>query len=274
MIRIAPIDTAVERRVQARGRRFLWAWLAASTSFSFLGNLAHAYLQTARDAHGVPFPLAVAWAAAPPLLLMLAIHAVPVIVEMLEDTAAVDRLLTRVVWGVVAGAFGWSAVGIFSFTVSTGVPAPLAVLAPIVIDLSVFGATRSLVRTAPIAARLRLEAVPSRVAAPRRAAAPAPVKAASTPAVSADAPAPRPASKPTPAPLPPAIDTQAAAARIAAAGVVRQEVDTIAAILTASAAGNARQRIADDLRIHHSVVRKVLAAAAEPVTTPALAAVR
>ncbi len=299
MNRIATIDAAVERAVQKRGRRFLWLWLAASTTASFVGNLAHAWLETARAAAGVPFPLAVAWALIPPLLLMLSVHAVPTLSEMLEDDAA-DRLLTRVVWGVVIGAFGWSAVGIFAFTVATGVPPALAVLAPIVIDLSVFGAARSLVRTAGIAARLKLgEAVPvKRPAAPAK---PRPVAAIATPAAdamilrTAAAPAatspPAPARESTPVQLSnssapkaaprPAVESapESAAgieeqvARVIAARAVKQPAETIREILAAKARGMAKQPIADSLNVHHSVVGNVLRAAAEPAPPRTLTAV-
>jgi len=66
-----------------------------------------------------------------------------------------DKLLTSVVWGVTVGAFGWSAFGLFGFTTAMGVPTQMAWVAPLVIDLSVFGATRGLVLTAPLAARMK-----------------------------------------------------------------------------------------------------------------------
>ncbi len=57
---------------------------------------------------------------------------------------------------MTVGAFGWSAFGIYGFTVEMGIPAEMAWVAPLVIDLSVFGATRGLVLTAPpVAARMK-----------------------------------------------------------------------------------------------------------------------
>ncbi len=134
-------------------RRFLWLWLVIATALSVGGNVGHAWLTV--DA-GVSRGMAIGWAVAPPTLLMLAIHGLPTLARMLgsEDR---DGMLTFVVWGVTLGAFGWSAVGIVGFTTAMGVPTPVAWVAPLVIDLSVFGATRGLVLTAPLAARMRAE---------------------------------------------------------------------------------------------------------------------
>lgn len=64
---------------------------------------------------------------------------------------------------MTVGAFGWSAFGIYGFTVEMGIPAEMAWVAPLVIDLSVFGATRGLVLTAPpVAARMKAGMQPLR----------------------------------------------------------------------------------------------------------------
>ena len=139
-------------------RRFLWFWLSVATALSVAGNVGHAWLALPT---GVSRWMAIGWAVAPPALLMLAIHGLPTLARML-DRAARDKVLTAVVWGVTVGAFGWSAFGIFGFTSQMGIPAQMAWVAPLVIDLSVFGATRGLVLTAPVAARMKagIPAVP------------------------------------------------------------------------------------------------------------------
>ena len=136
-------------------RRFLWLWLTIATSLSVAGNVGHAWL-VADPENTSTFWMALGWAAAPPALLMLSVHGLPTLARMMEQTRS-DRLLSIVVWGVTSGAFVWSAVGIFEFTVAMGVPSHLAWVAPLTIDLSVFGATRGLVLTAPLAAKMKVE---------------------------------------------------------------------------------------------------------------------
>lgn len=256
-------------------RRFLWAWLTISTLLSVCGNIGHAWLTVPS---GTAQTLAIAWACAPPTLLMLAVHGLPTLSRMLGSETS-DRLLSLVVWGVTAGAFGWSAYGIYSFTATLGVPPALAALAPAVIDLSVFGATRGLVLTAPLAARLKVGAQPQRAASPqvsKPAATPtAPRQAPSTatspaptaprPATSAAPTAPRPApssaaqgspSAPSPAP-----ETVALAERIVESRAVRQPVHVVARILELSETEPRKNVIEREVGVHHSVVTKVLAEA-------------
>ncbi len=138
------------------------------------GNVGHAWLTVGQSTSRC---MAIGWAAAPPALLMLAIHGLPTLARMLGSDRR-DTLLTVVVWGVTLGAFGWSALGIFGFTTAMGVPREMAWLAPLVIDLSVFGATRGLVLTAPLAARMRAgRASPTSDSRPQAGAPPLPTMA-------------------------------------------------------------------------------------------------
>ncbi|MDO3019357.1 Protein of uncharacterised function (DUF2637) [Mycobacteroides abscessus subsp. abscessus] len=256
-------------------RRFLWTWLSISTMLSVAGNVGHAALTVQP---GTAQTLAIGWACAPPVLLMLAVHGLPTLSRMLGSTSS-DTLLKFVVWGVTCGAFGWSAYGIYSFTASLGVPAQLAALAPLVIDLSVFGATRGLVLTAPIAARLKVGAQPQRAASPQLskpiAPTPAPRPTPSTTSSTAP-PAPRsttPAAPtaartasssapqgspdaPTPAP-----ELVALASRIVSSKAVRQDVRTVSRILELAESEPRKNVLADRAGVHHSVVTKVLAEA-------------
>ncbi|AMT69226.1 MULTISPECIES: hypothetical protein [Mycobacteroides] len=256
-------------------RRFLWAWLTISTLLSVCGNIGHAWLTVPP---GTAQLLAIAWAAAPPTLLMLAVHGLPTLSRMLGSETS-DKLLSVVVWGVTVGAFGWSAYGIFSFTEALGVPAPLAALAPIVIDLSVFGATRGLVLTSPLAARMKVGAQPQRAASPQLSNRPAPTTAPrpTTPTTSTAAPtAPRPttsdapvtprtappnAPQVTPDAAAPAPEVTALAEKIVGSKAVRQPVATVVRILELSAEESRKNVISERLGVHHSVVSKVLAEA-------------
>lgn len=256
-------------------RRFLWIWLTISTLLSVCGNVGHAWLTVPA---GTAQILAIAWAAAPPTLLMLAVHGLPTLARMMGSQTT-DTLLSVVVWGVTVGAFGWSAYGIYSFTEALGVPAPLAALAPAVIDLSVFGATRGLVLTAPIAARMKVGAPSPRAASPQlsKPIAPTPAPRQATPTVSSPAstaprsttPSAPTASRPAPSNAPqgsadapnPTPETVALAERIVESKAVRQDVRTVARILAMSESEGRKNVVAERVGVHHSVVTKVLAEA-------------
>lgn len=256
-------------------RRFLWLWLSVSTLLSVAGNIGHAALTVPP---GTAQALAIGWAIAPPVLLMLAVHGLPTLSRML-DSETTDTLLQSVVWGVTMGAFLWSAFGIHDFTAALGVPAALAWVAPLVIDLSVFGATRGLVLTAPLAARMKVGAPTQRAAQPQASKVPAPTSARHpTPstATSAAPAAPRstspdalnaPRTAPTSAPQKvsdaptPAPELVALASRIVSSKAVRQDVRTVARILELAESESRKAVIEKRLGVHHSVVTKVLDAA-------------
>lgn len=256
-------------------RRFLWLWLSISTLLSVAGNVGHAALTVPP---GTAQALAIGWSVAPPCLLMLAVHGLPTLSRMLGSERS-DRLLSAVVWGVVTVTFGWSAFGIFSFTAALGVPPALAALAPLGIDLSVFGATRGLVLTAPLAARMKVGAPAPRAAtsqvskpptsstAPRPTSSTAPVAAPSAPRTpSTDAPnAPRPAPPTAPqkvsdAPSPDS-ETLALAERIVESERLRTDARTVSRILAMSESETRKSVISERTGVHHGVVTKVLEAA-------------
>lgn len=266
-------------------RRFLWFWLSVATLLSVAGNVGHAWLAVGVGATRF---MAIGWAVAPPALLMLAIHGLPTLARMLGSDER-DKLLSAVVWGVTVGAFGWSAFGIFGFSTAMGLPSQMAWVAPFVIDLSVFGATRGLVLTAPMAARMKVGIAPVRIATspaavlvsplsgpPQTAADPQSVSAApplgpvtgaaavdncgSAPAPDGERPDPTGAAAAASAQVEP--DTLALAEHIVASGAVRKPVETVAAILAVAAEGeNRKSTIAERSGVHHSVVTKTLDAA-------------
>jgi hypothetical protein len=85
--------------------------------------------------------------------------------------------------------------------------------------------------------------------------------------------APQPAPKPAPEPArESAPDIEELVAQVVASRAVKQPENVVRDILVAKAGGAAKQRIADNLDVHHSVVQRVLKAA-EPVPPPPLAAV-
>ncbi|WJR34077.1 hypothetical protein P3F83_01075 [Mycobacteroides immunogenum] len=256
-------------------RRFLWLWLSVSTLLSVAGNIGHAALTVPP---GTAQALAIGWAAAPPTLLMLAVHALPTLSRMMGSERS-DKLLSAVVWGVTMGAFLWSAFGIHDFTSALGVPSVLAWVAPLVIDLSVFGATRGLVLTSPIAARLKVGAPAPRAAtsqvsnrpatptAPRPTPSSAPSAAPVAPRTpSPDAPtAPRPAPSSAPqgsgdAPSP-APELLRLAERIAESERLRTDARTVSRILMLAETETRKSVISERAGVHHGVVTKVLEAA-------------
>lgn len=256
-------------------RRFLWLWLTISTLLSVCGNIGHAALTVPS---GTAQILAIAWASAPPTLLMLAVHGLPTLSRMLGSQTT-DKLLQSVVWGVTMGAFGWSAYGIHDFTATLGVPAPLAWVAPAVIDLSVFGATRGLVLTAPLAARMKVGAPPARAAtsqlskpsaptpAPRATPSSAPTTASpASRSTSPDAPtAPRTAPSAAPQGSPdapsPAPELLRLAERIVSSERLRTDARTVARILAMSESEGRKAVISERVGVHHGVITRVLAAA-------------
>lgn len=256
-------------------RRFLWLWLTISTALSVCGNIGHAALTVPP---GTAQALAIAWAAAPPTLLMLAVHGLPTLSRMMGSQTT-DKLLSIVVWGVVAVTFGWSAFGIYGFTTALGIPASLGWVAPLGIDLSVFGATRGLVLTSPLVARLKVGAPTQRAASPQLSKVPVPpaaprqVTPTATPAAPPAPRTPTPAAPATPRTASPSAQQEpsdaaspdpelvALASRIVSSKVVRQDVRTVARILTLSETETRKAVIERELGIHHSVVTKVLEAA-------------
>jgi hypothetical protein len=269
----------------ATTRRSAWTLLAVATVTSLAGNVWHAATVTSGS---VPAMLG---ASVVPVLLLVGMHLVGGMAAIRREGrahAAAHRLAVAGITALVLIVFAASFVALRDLLIREGFDPVAATLIPIAVDIAVGVATASLFSIAP-----RLRRGRSRSA---RAAAPAPtaVKTAAsvTPrpasvqvtAVSAPEPAPdtravvveaapEPAPNPEPVsaepapvaasvPAEPAPDVEALAARIVDDGVVRQPVETVAAILSALAAGKRNQPIADELRIHHSVVSKVKAASA------------
>ncbi|KRQ26395.1 hypothetical protein AOT83_19175 [Mycobacteroides sp. H001] len=149
-----------------------------------------------------------------------------------------------------------------------------------------FGATRGLVLTAPIAARMKVGAPAPRAASPQvgkvsaSTTAPRPTTSTAPPAAPAAPPAapaaPRtasPAASNTPRPAPsaasqgsptaptPASELVALAERIVSSKTVRQPVGVVARILAMSENESRKNVIEKTLGVHHSVITRVLAEA-------------
>ena len=272
--------------VMKADRRFLWLWLSGATALSVGFNVGHAWLSPTAPA---PLWQRVAASSAPPVLLMLAIHGLPALARML-GRADRDRLLTAVVWGVVSGAFAWSAFGIYRYAIDLGTPASVAWVAPLTIDLSVFGATRGLVLTAPIAARMKAGLEPAPAAdAPERISAPAKPRSATSasvrataasakvaaPATAAAASAAREPAAPRPAASAPVTAAAASpahherAAAIVAAGVTAKAPSDVALVLQLLDGAASDRRIAAETRIDARTVARIRKADAGSAAEPA-----
>jgi hypothetical protein len=267
-------------------RRSAWTLLAVATVTSLAGNVWHAATVTSGS---IPAMLG---AAVVPVLLLTGMHLVGGMAAIRREGrahAAAHRLAVAGIAALVGIVFAASFVALRDLLLREGFDPVAATLIPIAVDIAVGVATASLFSIAPRLRRGRSRS--ARAAAPmtprptsvqvnpisapetapdthvvvvESAREPAPV-AASVPADSAPVAASVPADS--------APDVEALAARIVADRVVRQPVATVAAILTAHAGGAKPNPIADDLRIHHSVVGRVLEAAAAADRHPHLTAV-
>lgn len=286
---ITAADLAEAEEDRARARRFFWAYLLVSAALTLAGNSAAAMLDV------VP-PLAVRLAVhlTPPVVALVAVHAVAVLARAgaahraRRGTGAADRAYTTTVGTatVIAGlAAMLSYAGLVAVARAGGLTPVLAAVWPLVIDLGIgLSSAALLVVLRPMsaadlrAARAAARATPALSAAARKpastqlvngsalASAPRPA-AEAAPAPEATAPRLASVSAPTSAPES-ALDLDGAVARVMAARAVKQPESVIRGILAAKARGAAKQRIADDLAVHHTVVQRVLdAAASAPAAT-------
>jgi hypothetical protein len=274
----------------ATTRRSAWTLLAVATITSLAGNVLHASKVTSGS---IPAMLG---ASVVPLLLLIGMHLVGGMAAIRREGrahAAAHRLAVAGITALVLIVFAASFVALRDLLLREGFDPVAATLIPIAVDIAVGVATASLFSIAPRLRRGRSRSARAAAPAPTavKTAAPVTPRPASVQFTPVSAPEVGPEIAPdtavvivesAPEPAPPAAafarkpareamsigagsapDTEALAARIVADRVVKQPLETVTAILDARAAGAKKQRIADDLRIHHSVVGKVMAAAAE-----------
>ncbi len=218
---------------------------------SLAGNITHAWLTAPPPTRW----LAAAVAAVPPAVLLAAVHGVAVLVGA-GASGLTYRGAVAATGALAAGAFLLSFVALRDLAVMAGVASGLAVVLPLVIDLAVGVATVALVAVGDKPTpRSTTTTVPAAAgAAPTLAAADAgpPARSTATPAPAVVAPV---------ASVGATVDAASRAAALVAAKVTRQPVGTVQAILEAHEGGDALNRIAADLGVHHSAVRRVLDAA-------------
>lgn len=263
-------STEIAQRHHHRAVRFFWTWLAGATAVSLAGNVAHAVLTASPSTRW----LAASVAAVPPTVLLASVHGIAVLAKT-SASGRVYRAAVVATTGLALGAFLLSFVALRDLAVIAHIPAPLAFVLPLVIDLAIGTATLALVavgdkptrRVAQRAAQPQLSNHPATPTAPRPTTSTAPTTAPPAPrSPSPDAPtAPRPAPVPAPQKAPnapsPAPEVLALAERIVSSKAVRQPVRTVARILELSESEDRKNVIAKRAGVHHSVVTKTLESA-------------
>ncbi|UEA22791.1 DUF2637 domain-containing protein [Mycobacteroides abscessus subsp. abscessus] len=263
-------STELAQRHHRRATRFFWSWLAGATAVSLIGNVAHAALTASEGTRW----LAAAVAAVPPTVLLASVHGIAVLAKT-SASGRVYRAAVAATSALALGAFLLSFVALRDLAVLAHIPAPLAFVLPLVIDLAIGVATLALVavgdkptrRVAQRAAQPQVSKPIAPTPVPRPTPSSAPTAAPVAPrTTSPDAPAtPRPApttapqkgtDTPTPAP-----ETVALAERIVSSKAVRQDVSVVSRILELSESESRKNVIADRVGVHHSVITKVLEAA-------------
>lgn len=263
-------STEIAQRHHRRATRFFWTWLAGATAVSLIGNVAHAWLTASEGTRW----LAASVAAVPPTVLLASVHGIAVLAKT-SASGRVYRAAVAATTGLALGAFLLSFVALRDLAVLAHIPAPLAFVLPLVIDLAIGVATLALVavgdkptrRVTQRAAQPQLSKVSTPTPAPRpttsTASSTAPVAPRSTSPDAAVAPRTAPSSaprKPADAPSPDP-ELVALAERIVSSKAVRQDVRTVARILELSESETRKAVIGKRLGVHHSVITRVLAEA-------------
>lgn len=242
--------TEVAAHHHRRAVRFFWGWLGGTTLVSLAGNVTHAWLMSAEGLRW----LSAAVAAVPPTVLLCAVHGVALLAKF-NGSGWIYRASVTATAGLALGAFSLSFVALRDLAVLAGVAPGLAVIFPVVVDTAVAVATAALVAVGdkPASCETRNATTAATASAPRAATSSA-ARAAPTRAAAA-----------TPRRVGHAFgadeSTSQLAAELVAAKTTRQPVETVAAILAADAKGDPLNRIAAHLGVHHSAVKRVLAAA-------------
>ncbi|WP_079676573.1 DUF2637 domain-containing protein [Mycobacteroides abscessus] len=260
----------IAQRHHRRATRFFWAWLAGATAVSLIGNVAHAVLTATESTRW----LAAAVAAVPPTVLLASVHGIAVLAKT-SASGRVYRAAVAATTGLAVGAFLLSFVALRDLAVLAHIPASLAFVLPLVIDLAIAVATLALVavgdkptrRITQRAASPQLSKGSATPTAPRQAPSTAPTTAplAPRPASPGAPAAPRPAPSSAPQVAPdapnPTPETVALAERIVESKAVRQPVAVVARILELAESESRKNIVAERAGVHHSVVTKVLSEA-------------
>lgn len=263
-------STEIAQRHHRRATRFFWSWLAGATAVSLAGNVVHAALTASPSTRW----LAAAVAAVPPTVLLASVHGIAVLAKT-SASGRVYRAAVAATSALALGAFLLSFVALRDLAVLAHIPAPLAFVLPLVIDLAIGVATLALVavgdkptrRVTPRTASPQVSNHRATSTAPRPTSSTAPVTA--PPAPRTTSPAAPSASRTAPptalqggagAPSP-APEVVALASRIVSSRAVRQPVRVITRILEMSETESRKNVIAKRAGVHHSVVTKTLESA-------------
>jgi hypothetical protein len=281
----AMTETEYADHLVASTRRSAWTLLAAATVTSLAGNIWHSHRYGSGSVAGM------IGAAVAPVFLLGAMHLTGGLNASRRERRVHAGIYPLAIVGVltlVLIAFWASFRSLRDLLIQEGFDPISAALIPIACDVAVVVSTAALFSLAPRLRRGRVRTPRAASPAPTalQTAAPGKPRPASVQLITGSAPKAAPdtaavivESAPKSAPTAAASasksaspsaasdaetasDIAANAARIVADRVVRQPVETVAAILTAHAGGAKPNPIAADLRIHHSVVGRVLEAAA------------
>lgn len=150
---------------QGRPRRFFWFVLTLASLASIAGNGAHSWVSTDLM---VPRQMAIAVAVAPPVVLMLSIEGLSLLVRSLRRSAVTFWCTVAMTVFLAAGAFVLSFEALRDLAVRNGIPAQLAWIWPMIIDVTIAQATLALVTLShpdPVDLATETELVPTQEAA-------------------------------------------------------------------------------------------------------------
>lgn len=155
-----PINATVRDRLaeedadRAHARRFFWRWLIAATALTLLGNAGHALL----PADNLPTAVRLGVALTPPIIALIAIHAVTVLARVGSGHRANGSAkwtfraaaCATVLLAISAAAISFN--GLYTLAIDTGHPKALAVLFPVGIDAGIALATLAIYFLRPASA--------------------------------------------------------------------------------------------------------------------------
>jgi Protein of unknown function (DUF2637) len=228
--------------------RFFWGWLLIATTMSVTGNVAHAVLNASSSTVWV----AAGAALVPPAVLLASTHSVALLVRTRTSglTYWTALLMTA---ALSVGAFVLSFAALRSLAVTLGWPPAIAWLLPCVIDVAIAQATICLLSlNPPLPQQIRRRRRTSPQGKDPVPAAAEITAAASAPLLNSDGGGETAEIRPW---LPVAV-------RLVDDGITTKPPAIAAAVLAQRAAGAAPGAIGRQFGIHHTTVRRILAAAA------------
>lgn len=242
-----------------RARRYFWVWLLLATWVSLSGNVTHAVITAPLDTRW----LAAGVAAVPPVALLMSVHGLAVLAKA-KASGAVYRWSVTATSALALGAFLLSFVALRDLAVIAGIRPRLAPVLPLVIDLAIAVATLALVaigdkpaRRSPAAGR-SVDATAMPRSSTKRASRGSVGGLGATDTRDEHTPLQEDGAK-----VPKDRAHQEIAAELVDAKLTRQPVDVVASILAAHEGGAPLNRIAKDLKVHHSAVSRVINASGQ-----------